>query len=211
MAPMDQPTLRKDAARSRQSVLEAASRLFADRGLDVGFDEIAREAGVGVGTVYRRFPTRDELIEALFAEKLAAVIAIATDAADLDDPWDALCQLCENSVAQQQQDRGLAQVLLRGIGRDNVMKKSRDRLVGLVDAVVRRAQDSGVTRADIEPGDIVVMLHLLSKISTPRVPELWRRHLALFLDSIRADGHQRSDLPLPAVDRNTYQQIAQRL
>ena len=78
--------LRRDAARNRQRVLKAASEVFTERGLDVSLDEVARHAGVGVGTVYRRFRTKEELVEALFVDRIEAVAALAEHAAEAPDP-----------------------------------------------------------------------------------------------------------------------------
>src|ERR1043166_6338645 len=89
----DSRPLRVDAARNRERILAAASEVFADRGLDVSLDDIARHAGVGVGTVYRRFPTKEALIEALFDSHLAQLEALAENAVSYADSWDGLVAL----------------------------------------------------------------------------------------------------------------------
>jgi AcrR family transcriptional regulator len=98
---MTSPTrpLRRDAERNRQRILAAAGELFAERGLSVTLDDIARHAGVGVGTVYRRFPDKNELIDALFEDRLKALCAAAEAALASDDPWDGLVLFLERGVA----------------------------------------------------------------------------------------------------------------
>ncbi|WP_296606279.1 TetR/AcrR family transcriptional regulator [Nocardioides sp.] len=204
-----EPRLRKDAQRSRRLVLEAAKDLFAARGVDVGFDEIARSAGVGVGTVYRRFPCREALVEELFAEKLERVKRLAAAALDIDDPWEALVWFCEHCIGEQQCDRGLTQVLA-------VTDVDADRLGGLreeigaaVDDVVRRAQEAGLVRADLAYADLAITLHVLSRMRVEG-SEVWRRYLALFLSSIRAQPGQ-DPLPGPSPTFATVEEIARRL
>ena len=90
MATTTQRPLRKDAERNRQRIIDAAREVFAERGLGVSLDDIARHAGVGVGTVYRRFPDKEQLIDALFDERLDAIAARAESATEIADPWLAL-------------------------------------------------------------------------------------------------------------------------
>jgi len=203
------PRLRKDAQRSRQVVLEAARDLFAARGVDVGFDEIARRAGVGVGTVYRRFPCREALVEALFAEKMECVKQAAAAALEIADPWDALVWFCEHCVSEQQCDRGLTQVLASGGVDTDSLADLREEIGAAVDDVVRRAQDAGVVRGDLAYADLAITLHVLSRMSVDG-SEVWRRHLALFLASIRAQPDQ-DPLPGPAPTFAMVEEIARRL
>ena len=104
-----QRPLRSDAERNRRLVLEAAAQAFAEEGLDVGMAEIARRAGVGNATVFRRFPSKDALYEAIVDEKIAELCAAATVAAELPDPWDALVRYLETSAELQARDRGFFQ------------------------------------------------------------------------------------------------------
>src|SRR4051794_39660878 len=106
----DRP-LRADAARNRARLLEAARALFAERGLAVTMDEIARHAGVGVGTAYRRFASREELIAALFDDRIEQVIANAERALEDPDPWHGLVAFLEGQTAMQAEDRGLKELL----------------------------------------------------------------------------------------------------
>ena len=106
--------LRRDAERNRRLILAAARQVVAQRGLGAGFDEIARVAGVGVGTVYRRFPNRDDLVDALFEEQIDAVVARAEAAAADPEPWTGLCELISWAEEEQAPGRGLSKVLTAG-------------------------------------------------------------------------------------------------
>src|SRR4051812_1636118 len=107
-----QPRLRRDAERNRQRILAAAADAFAAGGLGVTMDEIARDAGVGVGTVYRRFPDKELLIEALFEQRIDDLVALAEAARDDPDPFAGLERFFESFLAMQAADRGLKEVLI---------------------------------------------------------------------------------------------------
>src|SRR4051794_21946295 len=112
VAPGAEPKLRADAARNRERILAAAAEAFAGGGLTVTLDEIARRAGVGVGTVYRRFPDKDVLIDALFEQRIAELVALAVEAREAPDAWTGLVHFFEAGLALQAADRGLKEVLL---------------------------------------------------------------------------------------------------
>src|SRR6187551_3752942 len=99
--------LRADAERNRRRILVAAAEVFAKRGLDAGLDEIARHAGVGTGTVYRRFPDKALLIDALFESRIDSLLEVARTALARPDAWDGLVHFLEKSIEMQQADRGL--------------------------------------------------------------------------------------------------------
>ena len=102
-----QRPLRVDAERNRQRILAAAATLFAERGVDVSLDDIAAAAGVGIGTLYRRFPDREALIEALFEDKVARIAKLAADALEIEDPWEAFLGFFRAAARMQAEDRGL--------------------------------------------------------------------------------------------------------
>src|SRR3954465_10165285 len=108
---MTGPSLRADAARNRERLLAAARDLFAQRGLDVTLNDIAHHAGVGVGTAYRRFANKEEVIDALFEQRLDQVADVATQALDDPDAWQGLTTFLERSLRMQLDDRGLTQLL----------------------------------------------------------------------------------------------------
>src|SRR5215211_3742812 len=106
----DPAPLRADAERNRQRILEAAREVFADRGLDVTLDDIARHAGVGVGTAYRRFPNKEALVEALMVERIGELEALAQECLAQPDPWEGVAGYLERALAMQAADRGLKEV-----------------------------------------------------------------------------------------------------
>jgi AcrR family transcriptional regulator len=194
----DKP-LRRDAERNRQRILETARAVFAERGLSATLDDIAAEAGVGVGTVYRRFPDKDHLIDALFEQRIGEVVAIAERAAGLDDPWEALVAFLSEAAALQAADRGLKEVLL-GRGSER-LAEGRARIEPIVKGIVERAQAAGVLRDDFRAHDMPMLQLMLSTIADAAreiSPDLWRRYLALVLDGMRTDGSPLE--PEPTVD-----------
>jgi AcrR family transcriptional regulator len=190
--------LRADAARNRERILAAAAELFAARGLEVTLDDIAGHAGLGVGTVYRRFPNRDALIEALFEERLAGIVAVAEAALAEPDSWAGLCRLFEELGAVMAADQGLHEVLVcraGGCGQNDVV---RDRMAPVVGAVFARAAADGHLRPDVVPTDFPMVLRMVAAIAefTRDVrPELWRRYVALLLDGLAVSRDAPSPLP----------------
>src|SRR3954454_7533369 len=113
--------LRADAERNRQRIIAAAASVFAERGLDVSLDEIAHAAGVGIGTVYRRFPDKDALIDALFEAKIDRAVALADTALEIEDPWEGFTTFMRGMCRMQAEDRGFKEALLVGDrGRERV-------------------------------------------------------------------------------------------
>src|SRR5918997_2384344 len=124
--------LRRDAERNRVRIVAAAGELFAERGLAVTLDDIARHAGVGVGTVYRRYPDKELLIDALFEERLKALCEAAGAALAVDDPWDGLVLFFERGGELQARDRGLKELLADHAHGGECLLRARDRLRTLV-------------------------------------------------------------------------------
>ena len=195
-APADRP-LRRDAERNRQLILDAARQVFAAEGLDAGFDAIARVAGVGVGTVYRRFPQRADLVHALFDQEVDRVVARAESALAEPDAWGALCAFLRWSVEAQAADRGLAQ-LLAASGHGRSGSDHRDRIEPLVDALASRAQAAGALRPNVTALDLVLAASLASRVGSPDRPEPRERLLALVLDGAAVDRATPTPLPEPA-------------
>ena len=138
--------LRKDAQRNRQRILASAKALFAERGVDVGLDDIARHAGVGVGTVYRRFPDREALIDELLDEKIAAIERLAGEAVAAEDPWTGFVRFLERSQAMHAADRGLRQALLVPTRGRERLAAARGRIEPLLGTLIERARESGELR-----------------------------------------------------------------
>ena len=194
--------LRRDAERNRQRVLQAASEVFTERGLDVSLDEVARHAGVGVGTVYRRFRTKEDLVEALFMDRIEEVAALAEEAAEAADPWSGLVAFMEQMTAMLAGDLGLRQMLMFATyGRDKVWY-ARQRNAPLVTRLVERAQAAGQLRSDLRQTDIPFIVFVLTEaaqLARQVSPEIWRRYLALVLDGLRPEREGVTPLPVPAL------------
>jgi AcrR family transcriptional regulator len=189
--------LRADAERNRQRLLVAAKDLFATRGLDVTLDEVARHAGVGTGTAYRRFPNKDALIDALMVDRIGELAAIARECLEEPDPWRGVRSFFERALALQAADRGLKDVLFSsGRGRER-SKQAREQMAPVVGRLVRRAVDAGAVRSDMSTTDVPLinfMLNTLVDFGREVQPDLYRRYLAIVLDGLKP----RDDLePLP--------------
>ena len=170
--------------------------MFAERGLDATMDEVARRAGVGVGTAYRRFRNRDDLIAALFEERLEEFMGCLDDALADSDPWRGFSGFLERSMEMQAEDRGFKELLLQSAeGRERV-RLFRAHIRPLVRELAQRARDAGELRADVVEDDVLLvslMTGAISDFGLPVDPQLWRRALAIQLDGLRA----RRDGPTP--------------
>ena len=194
--------LRRDAERNRQRILEAASVVFNERGLDVSLDEIARHAGVGVGTVYRRFQTKEELIEALFMDRLDAVAAIADEAYAASDPWRGLVSFMERMAEIIAGDLGLRQMLMYATYGRDLVAVARQRNEPLIGRLVQRAQAAGQLRADIQQTDIPFIVFILTEaahLAYAANPGIWRRYLTLILDGMQPGREDVTPLPVAAM------------
>ncbi|HEV2885349.1 MAG TPA: TetR/AcrR family transcriptional regulator [Jatrophihabitans sp.] len=195
-------SLRKDAAQNRERLLAAAAELFAERGLDVTLNDIAHHAGVGVATAYRRFANKEEVIDALFEERLQAVANLAKEALDDPDPWHGLVTFLERSLDMQFGDRGLNQIMNNPHLGDARVSDARDRIAPLIEQLVERAKRAGVIRPDLDQTDLIFIQLGLSAImdsSRGQAPEHYRRYLTIFLDGIRADRETFTSLPVEAL------------
>ncbi len=198
----DPKPLRVDAERNRQRILDAAGELFAQRGLGVTLNDIAHHAGVGVGTVYRRFPDKNKLIDDLFEQRVQDLVGFMAEAVADPDPWHGISVFLERALELQASDRGLKE-LITGMpdGLERV-SRIRDRLFPLGSEVVRRAHESGQLRQDIEAQDLpVVQLMLTTLIDAARDvdPDLWRRYLKIILRGFSAQPEREPPLDQPPV------------
>ena len=201
-----QRPLRSDAERNRQRILQAAEEVFAARGLDASLDDIAAAAGVGVGTVYRRFPDKDALIDALFEDKIRGVEQVALDALALEDPWAGFEAFMRGACRLQAEDRGLKEALLtRDRGRERVAM-ARERIAPIAMRILRRAQEAGAVRADLGTFD-VPMMHFAVGFVAERTgdvaPGYWERLLTVLLDGVRAEG-ARTPMPTAPLEQEDF-------
>jgi AcrR family transcriptional regulator len=181
--------LRRDAQRNRRRILEAAAKAFAERGLGVTMDELAARADVGVGTVYRHFPDKELLIEALLEDHLAAIAERGEQALEEDDAWEALLRFLDYTLGLQAADRGLKELLLSTAhGRDRIARV-RERLAPMADALIERAQASGRMRPDVRGTDLPLLMMMIGAavdFTRPVETDAWRRMLAIVIDGLQA-------------------------
>ena len=189
--------LRADAERNRQRLLAAAKDLFSTRGLDVTLDDVARHAGVGTGTAYRRFPNKDALIDALMVDRVGELAELARECLEEPDPWVGLTGYFERALALQAADRGLKEVLFSsGRGRERSFQ-ARQKIAPVVTKLVARAVEAGAVRSDFSTSDVPVinfMINTVVDFGRGVEPDLYKRYLAIVFDGMRP----RDDLePLP--------------
>ncbi len=202
--------LRKDAERNRQRILAAAADVFTEQGLDATLDDVARHAGVGVGTVYRRFPDKASLADALFDERIDALAAMAERAQAEPDAWAALVSFLEHSAEMLASDRGLRQILMFAAQGHDRVACARDRMRPAIESLLKRAQADGQVRADLAATDIPIiefMLAAVAEYARQVRPAVWRRYLALMLDALRAAHPPGSPLPEPELSPDEMVQV----
>jgi AcrR family transcriptional regulator len=190
-------TLRADARRNRQAVIAAARRLFAREGLDAQMPDVAKAAKVGVGTVYRHFPTKDHLIAALASAHFEHLAEKARQNLESPDPWEGLADFIRFAAQMQADDRGLCEVMST---RPEVMDAAAraSGLPELCDQLVKRGQRCGRLRPDLDWQDIPMIACGLGRVTqAPPPPSVgrWPRLVEIILDGLRAPGSGR--LPEP--------------
>jgi AcrR family transcriptional regulator len=179
-------SMRADARRNREKVIEAARDCMARDGLDAQMEEIAKAAGVGVGTVYRHFPNKDDLVEALAQERFQRLAELGREALDDPDAGGAFERFIRASALIQIEDRSLSEVL---VSRPDVMMAASEsvNMLALVEQVMSRAQEAGAIRADAEPRDVPMLMCALA--GTHRMPKMDpERYIAIVLDGLRASA-----------------------
>jgi AcrR family transcriptional regulator len=183
--------LRRDAQANRDRLVAAARAAFAEHGIDAPVEDIARRAGVGIGTLYRRFPAKEDLVDAVFEETLAEFETVARDALAAPDAWTGFCAFLEGAFALHTANRGVKDVVLtRSPGRARA-EAARARMRPLIRRIVERAQAEGTLRADFRPEDVPVIFWTAARVieSTEAVaPGYWRRQLGFVLDGLRAEA-----------------------
>ena len=193
--PADEPPrpLRKDAARNRQLLIQAAREVFAVRGFEASMDDIAHHAGLGVGTAYRHFANKYELANAIFDKAVAAFVDAAEAAISTPDPWDGLVALIEHTLEAQTENRAMREILL-GTKPDD--PEHHESMTAPLAPLFARAKAEGAVRADAELTDVAIILMMLCTVADSTAeesPTLWRRYLPTLLHGLRPDG-----APMPA-------------
>src|SRR5688572_21296420 len=200
--------LRADAERNRERVLSAARKVFAEQGLHASTNEVARRAGVGVATLFRRFPTRDDLVAAAFADKMTTYITAAEDALADPDPWQGFCDYIERVCRMQAEDRGFADVLTMTFPSAKVLENQRNHSAKLLAQLLEKAKAAGRLREDFTHQDVPLILMANAGVVTATrdaAPEAWRRLVSYLLQSFAADAAQ--PLPEPPTTTQMYRAL----
>jgi AcrR family transcriptional regulator len=188
----DEPRrLRADAERNRRRLLEAATEMFCERGLDVGVGEIAQHAGVGRGTLFRNFPSKEHLITAILVERLNESITRGRQALEAPDAGEALFGLIDESVGRAQTDRALFDALADAWLANDEIRQAHAELLGVLDALVQRAQEAGAVRPDISAVDMLMMVKGVceaAKSFQHVSPDVSMRQIDLIRAAISAPG-----------------------
>lgn len=185
--------LRKDAERNRRRIIEAARDLCATRGLDATLNEVAHHAGLGVGTVYRRFPTKEELFDAIFQDGVDQLVTLAESALQSADSWEGLSwwmwKMCELTAT----DRGLREIAFSRAYRGGLVDAGRTRLHPRVAELVERAKRDGHLRPEVSATDMPLcglMAGAVSEYAGGVSPDLWRRYVGVLLQGLRRQPGQ---------------------
>lgn len=197
--------LRRDAERNRRRILDSAAMVFAERGLGASLDEIAQHAEVGVGTVYRRFPDKELLIDALFEDHLQQIVAVAEAALEIEDPWAGLEYFLDTALERQAANRGLKELVLgaRMGNQTGCAVDGRSRIEPLVRRLVERAQTAGRLRDDVAATDMALIQQMVGAVveyTRDVDPLVWRRLFTLMLDGLRAPSETRTPMPTAPLD-----------
>jgi AcrR family transcriptional regulator len=176
--------LRADARRNRQRILKAARAVFADSGLHSQMDDVAKRAKVGVGTVYRHFPTKEALLEALLRERFEELAGYAREALERDDAWEGFCELIWRAAARNAQDLGFCEAVA---STDSRAIAEETGLMASTVELIERAKAQGRMRPDATQEDVPLMMIGASAVMQLGAgEETWRRYFTLMLDGLRA-------------------------
>ncbi|MFK4085153.1 TetR/AcrR family transcriptional regulator [Kribbella sp. NPDC020789] len=196
--------MRKDAELNRERLIAAAREVFAERGIDAALDAVAKRAGVSIGTLYNRFPTRNDLVRAAFADNVDTVARLGEHALGLEDPWDGFVYFVEQVSQLQAADRGYNELAARGTPSSEELARGYE----LMSRIVERAREGGVLRPDFTLEDMAFVTWSISRTIEATAgtgTAVWRRHLALILDGLRASAAH--PLPVPPLSREELAEI----
>jgi AcrR family transcriptional regulator len=203
--------LRRDAQRNRERILAAARTLLARDGVDASVEDVTREAGVGMGTLYRHFPTKEELVDAVLGDAFTEIVRFAEEAVAEEDAWLGFTRFLEQALAQHALNRGLKDVLATSeLGRKRA-EAMRARMRPLLRELIGRAQAQGTLRPDFTPEDVPMVFWTSGRVieATETVaPDYWRRCLGLLLDGLRASA--ATPLARPPLTRAQLARAAKR-
>ncbi|MFC8229432.1 TetR/AcrR family transcriptional regulator [Streptomyces sp. NPDC057287] len=181
-------TPRRDAARNRGRIIDAAREVFATQGVGAGLNEIARHAGVGIGTIYRHFPDKEVLVDAALGDRFTELAELADQGLAAATAWEGLTHVMRQAVDMNVADRGLRDVAFSsGRGRQRA-DALRDGLAPRMEQLLQRARLEGVVRSDLTVADLVMIMLMLTEFahrSAPVRPDAYSRYLELIISSLR--------------------------
>jgi AcrR family transcriptional regulator len=189
--------LRADARRNRERVLNAARAVFGEQGRDAQMDDVARRAEVGVGTVYRHFPTKEALLEALAVDAFERIVARARAALDIADPWEALTSTLWAGAEILAADRALAEAMADIPGPVPIALETQLELNQAMSTLLQRAQEAGALRPDVVLDDMPMLMCGIGAATrkSHQCSHAWRRHMTIVIDGLRAAS---ASGPLPS-------------
>jgi AcrR family transcriptional regulator len=193
----DTPHVRSDVERNRARISAAARTVFGRDGLNASMASVAREAEVGIATLFRHFPTKEDLVAAVFADRMDAYADAVATALDDPDPWHGLAGFIENVCAMQAADYGFADVLTMTFPTARALEERRREAYEAIVRLIDRAKAAGSLREDFTPEDLV-LVHMANagvvNATGAAAPDAWRRVVALMIQSFQAPARG----PLPA-------------
>ncbi|ANY09021.1 hypothetical protein AFB00_25235 [Pseudonocardia sp. HH130630-07] len=206
--------LRQDAQRNRRRILDVAREVFTEQGLDAPLVEITRRAGIGDGTLYRRFPTRADLHDALREDSRESLERIHQEIESIEDGWTALVTTFERACELTVADRALGELFaIENAGDDCAERRRHDRSHRLIDDVVARAHRQGAVHPDLTSGDVhiaITALTVLIPAMEAVTPGAWRRQLTFVLNGLRPTGAPAPP-DVPAITAAQHGEIVERL
>ncbi len=182
---------RQDARRNHGLLLDAAREVFVEQGVDARLDVIARRAGVGVATLYRHFPNRADLVDALFVERVDELLRASEAAVGEADAWTGFVSFLEAMLELQRGDRVLKELFVRYPPGDGQLAEAREQLRRQFEQILERARDQGDLRSDFTVADLTMLLWSFVPVmdaTAASAPSAWRRHLHWLLDGLRAES-----------------------
>jgi AcrR family transcriptional regulator len=207
------PKLRADARRNRELLLAAAAEAFAEHGLDVGVAEIARRAGVGTATLFRRFPTKDDLILAVVHQRIEEVVDLFESGLQDPDPWCGLVGPMTTVTKMQSVDRGFFEAVGEHLHNDPAFGPLRHRVQSAAARLVARAQEAGVVRGDLAAEDVLLLLKAAAQaadLAGDAVPGLHERYLGIIFDGLRPEAATPLPCGAPTFDQLDAAAISRR-
>jgi AcrR family transcriptional regulator len=177
--------LRADARRNRERILKAARAVFSDKGIEAQIDDVAKRAKVGVGTVYRHFPTKEALVDAVVRERFEAIAGYAREALEHEDAWEGFCQMIWRAAGGNAADRAFCEIVAF-TDQSHVVEETG--LAASTRQLIERAKAQGKMRDDATETDVGIMMCGAGSVMRAMFtePDVWRRYLTLMLDGLRA-------------------------